>query len=189
MATPSTTSAKAYARSLLDLANDQQIAWEIAGELTQTREILDADPGFEQFLANPSIGPSARLPVLGRAFEGQVQPLYWNFLRLLNEKGRLSLIREIEEAYSDMIDEQFGKVEVDVTVAQRLSDEELENVRRTVSETLKRDAVVHQYVDESIIGGLILRVQDKLIDTSVRAQLAAIRQQMLSGKPKAATIG
>jgi F-type H+-transporting ATPase subunit delta len=79
-----------------------------------------------------------------------------------------------------MLDEQLGKIEVDVTVAQKLSSEQLEEVRQRVSAALKKDAVVHQYVDESIIGGLVIRVQDKLIDASVKTQLAAMKQQLLS---------
>lgn len=180
--------ARSYAQAMLQLANEQGQAWEVAGELASVREVLDADPAVEQFLENPAIGPGERGQVLARAFEGKVRPVVWNFLRLLNVKGRLNLLRGIEAAYADLIDEQFGKVEVDVTVAQRLSAEELEHVRQAVGAALKRDAVVHQYVDESIIGGLVLRVQDKLIDTSVRAQLAAVRQQMLAARPKAAAV-
>ena len=115
--------------------------------------------------------------------------LWWKFLRLLNVKGRLGLLRQIDQAFDDLLDEQFGKVEVDVTVAQRLSDDELEQVRQTVGAALKRDAVIHQYVDESIIGGLVLRVQDRLIDSSVRAQLAAIKEQMLAARPRRSTMG
>jgi F-type H+-transporting ATPase subunit delta len=178
--------ATAYARALLDLAKAQGQEQEIGQELSQIRELLDADPAFEQFLSNPAVGVEARLPVLQKAFEGKVNGLTWNFLRLVNTKGRLSLLRQIAEVYDDLLDEMYGKVEVDVTVAQRLDEAELEEVRRAVSEALKRDAVVHQYVDESIIGGLVLRVQDKLIDTSVRAQLAALKQQMLAARPKVA---
>jgi len=75
-------------------------------------------------------------------------------------------------------------VEVDVTVAQRLSDEQLATVRERVSTAIGRNAVVHQYVDESIIGGLVLRVQDKLIDASVKHQLETIRRQMLQAAAK-----
>src|SRR5918998_669583 len=81
-------------------------------------------------------------------------------LGLVNSKGRLGLLREIIEVYDDLLEEQLGNVEVDVTVAQRLSDEQLEQVRQRVSKAIGRNAVVHQYVDESIIGGLVLRVQD-----------------------------
>jgi F-type H+-transporting ATPase subunit delta len=180
--------ATAYARALLDLAKADNQAQEIGQELTQIRELLDADSAFEQFLSNPAVGVDARLPVLQKAFDGKVNGLTWNFLRLLNQKGRLSLLRQITDVYDDLLDELYGKVEVDVTVAQRLDEGELEDVRRVVSEALKRDAVVHQYVDDSIKGGQVLRLHDKLIDTSVRAQLAALKQQMLAARPKPAVV-
>ncbi|QOV89143.1 ATP synthase F1 subunit delta [Humisphaera borealis] len=184
----SSTVANAYARSLLDLANGQSQATEIGQELSQIKEVLDAEPAFAAMLSNPAISEASRVSILQRAFEGKVHPLVWNFLRVLNVKGRLGELRAIDTAYSDMLDEQFGKVEVDVTVAQRLEDWQLEQVRQAVSSALKRDAVVHQYVDESIIGGLILRVQDKLIDTSVRGQLASIKQKMLAVRPTSASV-
>jgi F-type H+-transporting ATPase subunit delta len=73
---------------------------------------------------------------------------------------------------------------VDVTVAQRLTSEQFEEVRRRVGQTLKREVVLHQYVDESIIGGMVLRIQDRLLDASVRAQLQALRRKLLSAKHK-----
>jgi F-type H+-transporting ATPase subunit delta len=182
------TAATSYARALLDLANDQGRAQEIGQEMAQIREVLDAEPAFERMIANPSIAGEGLEPLLRRAFEGKVSPLTWNFIRLLAAKNRLSDFRRIEQALDELLDAQFGKVEVDVTVAQRLDDATLEEVRRAVSDALKRDAVVHQYVDESIIGGLVLRVEDKLIDTSVRAQLQALKQQMLAARPRAATL-
>jgi len=80
------------------------------------------------------------------------------------------------------VDEQAGKIEVDVTVAQKLSPDQLEEVRQKVSAALKKDAIVHQYVDDSIIGGLILRVQDKLIDASIKTQISKLREQLLAAR-------
>ena len=182
------TAAGSYARALLDLANAEGRAQEIGQEMAQIREVLDAEPAFEQMIANPAVGGDELQPLLSRAFEGKVTPLTWNFIRLLAAKHRLGDFRRIEQALDELLDQQFGKVEVDVTVAERLDDAALDEVRRAVGEALKRDAVVHQYVDESIIGGLVIRVQDKLIDTSVRAQLHALKQQMLAARPRAATI-
>jgi F-type H+-transporting ATPase subunit delta len=183
-----TAAATAYARALLDLAKAENHAQEIGEELKQVRELVEADASFEEFLSNPAHSDKGRLPVLQKAFEGRLSQLMWNFLRVVNAKNRLSILPKIADVYDDLLDELYGKVEVDVTVANRLDDGELEEVRRVVSEALKRDAVVHQYVDESIIGGLMLRVQDKLIDTSVRAQLAAMKQQMLAARPRPAVV-
>jgi F-type H+-transporting ATPase subunit delta len=107
-----------------------------------------------------------------------------DFLLLLNSKRRLAIFQEIAAAYDDLLEDQLGKVEVDVIVAHRLSADELEQVRQRVSGVLKKDAVVHQYVDESIIGGLIIKVQDQVIDASVKSQLEAMRRQMLAARSK-----
>lgn len=174
-----------YAQALLDLATEQQQADEVGRELHDLRQIMDAHPAFGELLRNPGIGQSERTDALNTVLQGKVSPLLWNFIRVLASHSRLGLLTQLDEAYDLLLDERHGRVEVDVTVAQRLSDEQLEQVRQRVSQALGKQAVVHQYVDEKIIGGLILRVGDRLIDASVRQQLAAIKKQILSSRDKA----
>lgn len=176
--------AVAYAQALLDLANDAAAAESVGQELRDLRQILDTNPKFKLVLADPAIGHEERERLLRRTFEGRASRLLLDFLLLANEKGRLGILSAIAGAYDDLLDQQLGKIEVDVTVAQKLDAQQLQTVRQKVSEALKRDAVVHQYVDESIIGGVILRVQDQLIDGSIRAQLAAMRRQLLGARPR-----
>jgi F-type H+-transporting ATPase subunit delta len=174
-----------YARSLLELANEgQQQAEAIAEDLRDVRQIIDANPNFALFLADPAISENERGAVIGRIFGGRILKLLEDFLGVLNEKGRLGMFAEIAGAFGELLEAQMSKVEVDVTVAQRLDDQQLEQVRQRVSQALKREAVVHQYVDDSIIGGMLLRVQDQLIDASVRYQLQAIRNRMMASIPR-----
>jgi F-type H+-transporting ATPase subunit delta len=174
----------AYTRSLLELGNERKQADKIGKEVAGLREILDENPAFAAFLADPGIGAAERTAALEKIFRGRVSPLVMNFLLVLNDKGRLRLLKQIAEAYAALLDEQQGKVEVDVTVAKKLGREQLAEVRERVSQALGKDAVVHQYVDEDIIGGLVLRVEDKLIDASVRYQLTAMRERMLAARKK-----
>jgi F-type H+-transporting ATPase subunit delta len=174
----------AYAKPLLELANEQKQAEAVGQELRGLRELVESNPIFAEFLSNPGVGEAERGEAIGRVFGGRASPLLMNFLRVLNARGRLGILPQASQAYDDLLDQLFGKVEVDVTVAHRLSADELEQVRRRVGEALGKEAVVHQYVDESIIGGLVLRVQDRLIDASVRSQLRAMREQMLAARPK-----
>jgi F-type H+-transporting ATPase subunit delta len=176
--------ATAYARSLIELATEQSKAEPIGQELRDIRQIIDDNKSFGLFLSDPAIGTVERGQTMKRIFGGKVSPLMSSFLGVLNEKGRLGMLGQIADAYDDLLDEQLGKIEVDVTVAQKLDAKQLEQVRQRVSAALKKDAVVHQYIDDSIIGGMVLRVQDKMIDASVKSQLAAMKQQLLSAKPK-----
>jgi F-type H+-transporting ATPase subunit delta len=167
-----------YATSLLELAEEQNQFAPIGQELNQIGEILDQNPTFGLFLADPAISQAERAKVLGEIFGGKISPLLWNFIGVLNLKNRLALLAKIIPAYDDLLDEKYGKIEVDVTTAHQLSADEAEHVRQRVSAVLKKDAVIHQYVDESLIGGMLLRVQDQLIDASVKSQLETIRQRM-----------
>lgn len=183
--TSHTPVAVTYARSLLDLANEQPGQAEAIGEdLKGLREIIESNAGLADILANPGVGADDRRQLVERLFRGRVSPLLWNFLGVLNAKGRLGILAQVAEAYHDLLDEQLGNVEVDVTVARRLELDQLEQLRRRVSQALGRNAVVHQYVDESIIGGLVLRVQDRLIDASVRSQLDLMRERFLAARPR-----
>lgn len=163
----------------MDLANQQSAATSIQQELAGIAQIIHDNPVFKLYLADPAIGMDERREVLDRIFRNNVNPLIANFLGVVNEHGRLKILEQIIEAYDELLEAQLGKVEVDVFVAKRLPPDQLEDVRRRVSNALKKDAVVHQYVDESIIGGLILRVGDRLIDASARYQLEALKQRLL----------
>jgi F-type H+-transporting ATPase subunit delta len=176
--------AVAYATALLELADEHKQLEPTARELGALQELIRANPTFKLYLSDPAIGHAERGELIQRVMGKAVSPLVGNFLRVLNEKGRLGILDEIADAYDELLDQRLGKIEVDVTVAHRLPPDQLEEVRKRVSAALKKDAVVHQYVDEQIIGGMVLRVQDQLIDASVRAQLDAMRERLRAAAPK-----
>lgn len=182
MAKSTHSAAVAYAKSVLDLANAKGQAEQVGAELADLRQVLLENRSFQTFLEDPAVGHEQRARAVNQIFAGRVSPLVKNLLGVMNNKGRLGLLGAVCDAYDDLLEQQLGKIEVDITVASRLSGEQLETVRQRISAALKRDAVVHQYVDESIIGGIIIRVQDQLIDGSVRNQLQAVRRKMLAGK-------
>jgi F-type H+-transporting ATPase subunit delta len=176
--------AAVFARSVLELAQGQNQLEPVAQELRGLKQVIEADPVFAEFFGNPSIGREERAKIVEQVLGSQVSPLVRNFLRVANERDALRFLPAISEQYDEMLDELMGKVEVDVTVAQRLSAEQLEGVRQRVGQAIQKDAVVHQYVDESIIGGMVLRIGDKVIDGSVKAQLEAMRQRLLAAGAK-----
>jgi len=182
--TQTSPTAKVYARSLLELARQRNLAEPIGKDLAAIGQILRDTPSFAAFLRDPGIRGEERTRVIDQVLKPSVDPLLANFLGVLNANGRLNYLEQITVAYANLLDELLGKIEVDVTTAQRLAPADLDKVRQSVSATLGRDAIVHQYVDESIIGGLVLRVQDKLIDASVKTQLQTIKRQLLAARPR-----
>ena len=184
---PTTThhsaTALTYARALLELAQGNGLHEQIGEQLAGVGQALDADPTFKAFMADPSVSSDARARVIDAALRPQVDPLLANFLNVMNSHGRSALLSEIDGAYRFLLDQLLGKIDIDVTVAHALSDEQLEEVRAKVSQALNKTAVVRQKVDDSIIGGLVLKVGDKLIDASVRSQLQTIKRRFLEKRP------
>jgi F-type H+-transporting ATPase subunit delta len=180
---PSLT-AVTYAQSILELANEQKQAEPIGQELASLKQIIDENPQVREVFTNPAISADERDQLLQRVFKGKIAPLLFNTLGVLNQHNRLGLITQIAQAYDELLDKQLGKIEVDLTVAQKLDQAQLDQAKKRISQALGRDAIVHQYVDDSIIGGMIVRVGDKLIDASVRYQLQAMKKQLLESAPK-----
>ncbi|CAN5460398.1 F0F1 ATP synthase subunit delta [soil metagenome] len=177
--------ALSYAKALLELAEEQKSPLEaISADLDGLRELVASSAPFRQYLSNPSISIESRWAVLNKAIGGRISPLLLQFMGVLNEKNRLALLTQIADAFDAILDEKLGKVEVDLIVAHKLSPDELNDATQRITQALKREAVVHPYVDESIIGGIILRVGDKLIDASVKNQLNTIKEKLLAAKPK-----
>lgn len=173
------TLALTYARSLLELADERGEVEPVANDMGALKQVLEENPTFAAFLRDPGISAEERKAVLDKTFGEDLNPLVGRFLHLMNERHRLGRLPEFIDAFEYLLDQRLGKVEVDVTVATKLEDEQLEDVRRRVGEALGKEAVVHQYVDEEIIGGMILRVGDKIVDASVRRQLDAMRERLL----------
>jgi F-type H+-transporting ATPase subunit delta len=178
--------AASYARAMLEMSDEDRSinAETIATDLRGLRELVEQNDMFRQYLADPSVSAESRGEVLKRTLANQVSPMVLRMLGVLNDKNRLPLLPQIANAFDDMLDERLGKVEVDLIVAQKLSPDQLTEATQRISQALKREAVVHPYVDESIIGGVIVRVGDKLIDASVKNQLQLIKEKLLAAKPK-----
>lgn len=181
MATQQTSSsASGFAQALLELADERKQTDLVAGEIAGLGKAVAEAPSLAAFFANPSIKDAEREGVVNRALLPNVSPLVGSFLRLLLSKGKLGELGSIAAAFQALMDERQGKVNVDVTVTKQLGPQELELVRQRISTAIKKDAIVKQHVDESILGGIIIRVGDKLIDGSVKSQLKAIEKKLLA---------
>ncbi|RMH11690.1 MAG: ATP synthase F1 subunit delta [Planctomycetota bacterium] len=173
--------ANTYARSLFELALEQggqERAEELCSELEDVVELARADARFNEFLASRVLGVDARDRTLVAIFENRCSPIVLNFLRLLNRKGRLSHLPPIVQAFDLLVQERFGRVEVDVYTAVPIDDEQLSAIRSRLSQALGKEPVLHPYTDREMIGGIKLRIGDQLIDASVSARLRQMRERL-----------
>lgn len=175
-----TSAAAAFAKALFELADERKQVDAVAAEMAAIGQALRDTPHIAQFFSNPVVKEAERQAVVERSLIATASPLTGSFLKLLLAKGQLGELAGTTAEFARLVARRQGKVDVDITVARPLGNQELELVRQRISTAIQKEAVIKQKVDESILGGIIVRVGDKLIDGSVKAQLKAIEDRMLA---------
>lgn len=173
--------AQVYARSLFELAGAEggrDRAEEVLGELEAVLELARGDNLFGEFLASRVISSRARQESLIRIFEGRLSGLVVRFLRLLNAKGRLSHLPPIAVAYESLVQDAFGRVEVDLYTAGEIDGPTREAFRSKLAQSLGKEIILHTYVDPAMLGGVKFRIGDRLVDDSLATQLSRMRDRL-----------
>jgi len=172
-----------YAESLFQLAEQQggrAMLDQVKDEIDQIEDgMRGREMEIREFLRSMIIPTGEKVRVLRKAFDGRVSPLLRDFLLLLTKKDRLNRIWQIFAAYDRLMQERLGTVEVDVYTRYPLAPEQVQSITGTLRSVMKREPVVHTYVDETMIGGLRIQVGDKMLDATVDAQLRKMRERLI----------
>ena len=169
-----------YAAALLDLAGQAEQRDEVRSELDEVGDLLASEPDLTKLLASRVLSTAERRGCLERLFTGQVSDLTYRFLQVVNDKERLADLAGIIRAYGRLVDEQRGLVDVDAYVATPMDDAQVRRVAAALELALEGQVVLHQHVEAHLIGGLKLRLGDRLIDGSVATQLRRMRDQIVA---------
>jgi len=171
--------ARVYAQALLGLADRQGEVDEILEQLEQLSFLMDGAPALEEFFGTPLVREETRKVALENLFRGRMLDLLVDTLQVMNRKGRLGLIRALVVAYREEYKELKGRVDVRVTTAVPLSDSLRRDLEVATSEVTGKEAQLVEKVDQSILGGMILRIGDRKIDTSIAKEIRKLSEQML----------
>ena len=176
--------ASVYAQSLLEVCDKMggnAVAEACASELRDLAEIIRGDKKFAEFLKTPIVGNDKRKSALEKIVKGRVSDLVFRFVMVLANHGRAGRIADVADAFDALLQERLGRIEVDMfTVDGKASDDVIATVKARVKDAFSKDAVLHQYSDPNMIGGVKLRIGDQLIDASVATQLRNMRETVSS---------
>ena len=170
-----------YARALFSIGVDRGSFEQLGKELDAVAELWTGSPELREALANPVFKASEKRAVL-QSLLPRVAPTadVQRFVLLLLERRRLPAIGNIARAYREMADAHAGRVRAQVTSAQPLSPAETDRVRRSLEQRTGKKVILETAVDAGLIGGIVARVGDLVLDGSVRTQLASLRQRLLN---------
>ena len=168
-----------YARALYEAARDQDRVDVVRDQLAELVAAMETSPELEAFLVNPQLDPGAKASVLEEVTTG-ADPVVRNFVRLVASKGRAGQLRAIAEELEAIVDEEQGRLSVELTTAYELPDDEAKAIVAKIEQASGRTVEASRSVDPDLIGGMILQAGSFRVDASVRGRLDRLRRELVS---------
>jgi F-type H+-transporting ATPase subunit delta len=169
--------ARVYSRSLFEVAKDEGKLDLIRDQLGEFADAVDGNRNLQIFLFSPYFSTEEKQDGLGRALV-DADPNLVNFLELLLENHRMPAIFRIRRQYDDLWSEENKLLPVHVTSAVELDESTVEHIGATIGEQTGRKIELDSIVDPDILGGIVLRVGNSILDASIRNRLDHLRKQV-----------
>lgn len=168
---------RTYAKAFFEAAKEKGLLDEVREDLADFVAMLHDVPELGALLRNPQLDPTRKADALAEILAGS-QELLRNFLRLIAEKGRGGEIEEIAQEFEVLYAAERGLLNVELTTAYDLSDEEAGEIMSQIEKASGRTVEATRSVDPYLIGGLVVRAGSLRVDSSIRGRLNRLRQEL-----------
>lgn len=166
-----------YALALMELAEKNNTFEKVFSDIQFVSNTIKDSKELRNFLASPIIESSTKLEVLTEIFQNHVDDDVNKFLRFVTQKGRENYLNDICSRFIELSNDKLNKVEVTITSAIDLTNEQREELEEKLKAKLKKEIIPDYKVDKSIIGGFKARYKDTVIDASIKHQLEILKQK------------
>jgi F-type H+-transporting ATPase subunit delta len=168
-----------YANALFELAQDQKAVDVVSADLAGLRRAMETSPDLARLVRSPVFSAADHAKAL-KAILAQMgaNELTTKFVLLLAQKRRLSSLTGIIKAFETQVAKSRGETEAEVTAARALSDAEITELKSVLKSKLGKEPRLHAKVDPSLLGGLVVKVGSRMIDSSLRTKLDGLRAAM-----------
>ncbi len=168
MANIITYSAQNYAEALFEAGHDFQ------ADLNTVMDVIKTSADFMNIISNPSIDLNVKYSILDEIFKGKIDDKVLQFIKILTEKHRLGEFEEIRDSYIERVND-FNNIKlVEITSAIELNDDFKTKITNKLSEKLNKTIVPEWKIDSGIISGLVFKIGDDIIDTSLLNKIESI---------------
>ena len=172
--------AQVYARSLFQVAREQDKLDLLREQLGQVADAIAKHRELQTFFFSPYFSTEEKQEALSRAIDGGDEILM-NFLKLLVENHRMPVLFRIRANYQRLWDEEHRTLPVEITSAVELDEDTIESLGRTIGERAGRKVTLAANVDPDILGGIVVRVGNSILDASIRTRLEQLRRHVAQG--------
>ncbi len=168
-----------YATALFDLARDFDAIDAVKAELERFDALVSASPDLARLVRSPVFSADEQLKALSAVLErAGIGGLAAKFLKLVTANRRLFAVRDMVRAFREMIADYKGEASAKVTVAEPLKEEHAAALKNALKTVTGKDVELNVKIDPAIIGGLVVNLGSRMVDSSLRTKLNAIRHAM-----------
>ncbi len=175
---PASAAARRYAQAVFDIGKEQNTlaVWDI--DLRIMRTTLEGTPALTRALEGPETSQTEKQRLIERLFSASLSPTAYKFVKVLLRNHRLMLAPQVQEAFDEMYLAEQGIAYADVTTAVPLTAEEEARISESLTRFTGKTIKLRTHVDPEIIGGILARVGDQLIDGTVTSQLRQLKNRL-----------
>ncbi|WP_445664849.1 ATP synthase F1 subunit delta [Fodinibius sp. AD559] len=177
---PTTKAARRYATALLELAKERDEVDELLSDIEYIHNTLEGSRELVLFLQNPVINFDDKTQALQKIFFDELEEPTKLFLKLLSRKDRINLLDQVTEAFIEKYKEYAGIITVEVFVARELNSEQQELLHKNLEQKTQKKVDMNITVDEELKGGMAIRIEDTVIDGTVKHKLKELEESLLT---------
>lgn len=168
-----------YATALFELARDEKCIDAVKADLDRFDAMLADSEDLRRLVRSPVFSADAQAKALSAVLDkAAITGISANFLKVLTANRRLFAIADVIRAFRALVARFKGEASADVTVAEPLSEKNLETLKAALKSVTGKDVTLNVQVDPSIIGGLVLKLGSRMVDSSLRTKLNSIKHAM-----------
>ena len=168
-----------YAEALFQVARAEEMLDRVEEELTRLNKSLDSNAELREFLSNLQISSDGKKSALFQIFGGKISPITLHWINMVVDQGRQRRLPVIIEAFLKLTEDAREKVTAEVITSIPLSEDLAKRLEQELSKVTKKRVFLKPMVDDSILGGVIVKIENKVIDGSVKHRLEEIKNEMI----------
>ena len=170
--------ARRYGQALYELAEEKGSLNTVAADAAELRRAWTQSEELREVMARPEIAPEEKKAIWKDLLADSADPDLRSLLYLLTDKNRLNFLTEILDFFERLLRQRSGEVMASVRTAQPLRAEQEEELKQSLSRMLDKKVTLQVTVDEALLGGLVVRVEDRMFDGSLRSRLTGLTERM-----------
>lgn len=173
-----------YSKALFDAALEQKSLDDVKKDIEAILELFKENEGLTKIFVSPVVSKQDKLGLIENLFEKKMKlhPLLINFISLIVEKYRESILFESLEYYIVQYHKHKGIQEAELVMAEELPDKTIKDIEKKLNNLFNLKFLFHKRIDPEILGGFIVKFEDKVIDASVKASLNKLKQKLVAGE-------